>query len=132
MGMGEDDKKRSVSDEGSFLIRAVLKCFKKGRLKIMIFLKLWETSIEENFYLWFYPKNLPTWRKIFWTCQKIAKKNPTSIKKFEPFFETEFNKKKWKIFFPPEYLFWKLNSYFSQSFNFTIFSRSTSIFFFWA
>ena len=47
--IGENDKK-SVSDEGSFLKRVVLICFNKNRLKIIIFLKVQETSIEENFY----------------------------------------------------------------------------------
>jgi len=47
--MGENDKK-SVSDEGSFLERAVSICFNKSSLKIIIFLKLREASIEENFY----------------------------------------------------------------------------------
>ena len=41
--------KKSVSDEGSFLKKAVPICFNKSRLKIIIFLKLRETSIEENF-----------------------------------------------------------------------------------
>jgi len=48
--MGEDDKKRSVSDEGSLLKGAVSIYFNKSRLQIFIILKLRETSIEENFY----------------------------------------------------------------------------------
>jgi len=47
--MGDNDKK-SVSDEGSYLKRAVSMCFNKSRLKIIIIFKLRETSIEENFY----------------------------------------------------------------------------------
>ena len=47
--MGENDKK-SFSDEGSFLKRAVSILFNKSRLKISIILKLQETSIEQNFY----------------------------------------------------------------------------------
>jgi len=41
---------KSVSDERSLLKRAVSIRFKKSRLKIIIFLKLRETSFSENFY----------------------------------------------------------------------------------
>jgi len=47
--MRENDKK-SVSNKGSFLKRAVSMCFNRSRLKIIIFLKLREASIEENCY----------------------------------------------------------------------------------
>jgi len=43
-------KNYNISDEGSFLKRAVSVCFNKNRLKIIIFLKLRETSIEKGFY----------------------------------------------------------------------------------
>jgi len=44
-----ENNKKSIPDEGSFLKRALSICSNKGRLKIVIFLKLRKASIEEIF-----------------------------------------------------------------------------------